>query len=493
MPFTHQSRNPGELIRSTDWNTMGGEVERLGGAKVDRAGNDTITGALGIRGDLSVGAANSGATLRVLKRQEDGGDPAHGALVLGSDSDASASLRLGYSSQFSWLQGLGRQTLSLNPRGGNVGVGTDRPGSRLAVAGGLSVGAAYAAGQAAPANALIVEGNAGIGTAAPQDRLEVRGALRILSDSNPLRFTGEWSGFPDAATNQAEICNDTAGRKKLMIVGNRSGEGNVRRVGVWDELAVHGNLLVDSDIQLAASKKISAPGRLHISGDESLYLLNKSGVIISKAWSGNGNLSVEGNVAFGTQTRQMLNLWNADYGAGVQHSTLYFRTGANFAWFRGGSHNDGEFNAGGGTALMVLRSDGNAGIGTASPQDRLDVRGNIRLSPDGSLFAAGAQENLRLIRGVVQPSGGIDSGAGFSVWHRGPGMYEVTFSAAFAGRPAVSVTQVYPDPGNFGPGGDTRDNAIITGIDKNRFQVSTGGGDGVRGDRWFSFIVMGPR
>ena len=36
-------------------------------------------------------------------------------------------------------------------------------------------------------------------------------------------------------------------------------------------------------------------GRLHISGNEFLYLLNKDGVIIGKEWGGNGNLSVQGN------------------------------------------------------------------------------------------------------------------------------------------------------------------------------------------------------
>jgi hypothetical protein len=36
-------------------------------------------------------------------------------------------------------------------------------------------------------------------------------------------------------------------------------------------------------------------GRMHIDGPELLYLLNRSGVIISKAWGGNGNLTVEGN------------------------------------------------------------------------------------------------------------------------------------------------------------------------------------------------------
>jgi hypothetical protein len=36
---------------------------------------------------------------------------------------------------------------------------------------------------------------------------------------------------------------------------------------------------------------------LHISGAEILYLLNNQGVVISRAWGGNGNLTAEGNLS----------------------------------------------------------------------------------------------------------------------------------------------------------------------------------------------------
>lgn len=384
MPFNHEDRKPGDRIRSADWNEVGREVVRLGADKVSRAGGDTIAGALTVRGDVSVGAQTQGAALRIVRGTEDGSVATHGAVVLESGVPTAPTLRLGLGADFSWLQGGVRQTLALNPRGGDVGVGTERPRSRLAVAGGMSVGAAYAAGQAAPASSLIVEGSLGVGTPAPehrlevkggdnialfqssgtnaylrvataeglgnrvelanrpggrlalwvagandavnvlrdgrtgigttdpQDRLEVRGALRILTDGNPIRFTSGWSSFTDGGANQAEISNDAGSYKKLMIVGNSSG-GNVRRVGVWDELAVHGDLFVDrnlavqgqatvqgqlnvNDVRVGASKTISSPGRLHITGDELLYVLNKQGMMIGKEWGGTGNLQVQGTI-----------------------------------------------------------------------------------------------------------------------------------------------------------------------------------------------------
>jgi len=170
MPFTHNDKGTGDLIRSADWNEMGREVQRLGGDKLDRAG-DTI-GSLSVRAGLEVGSANAGAPLRIYKRQEDGSAPEHGALIVGGDAPTSASLRLGYSGGFSWIQGQGRNALALNPRGGDVGVGTDAPKSRLSVAGGLSVGATYAPAVAAPAGTLLVEGSVGIGTPTPRSALD---------------------------------------------------------------------------------------------------------------------------------------------------------------------------------------------------------------------------------------------------------------------------------------------------------------------------------
>jgi len=69
------------------------------------------------------------------------------------------------------------------------------------------------------------------------------------------------------------------------------------------------------------------------------------------------------SISFGSTTRQMLNLWGDVYGVGVQSGVLYSRCdGASvlngFAWYRGGSHDDGYFNAVGGTLLMRLNALG---------------------------------------------------------------------------------------------------------------------------------------
>ena len=54
------------------------------------------------------------------------------------------------------------------------------------------------------------------------------------------------------------------------------------------------SLIVAGDLQLDPGRTIRAPGRLHVAGDELLYLLNRDGVVVGRGWGGNGNLLVEG-------------------------------------------------------------------------------------------------------------------------------------------------------------------------------------------------------
>jgi hypothetical protein len=61
---------------------------------------------------------------------------------------------------------------------------------------------------------------------------------------------------------------------------------------------------------------------------------------------------------FGNGNRQMLNLFDLDFGIGVQDSAQYFRTGDSFYWYMGGSHQDPTGDAGGGQTLMSLYGSG---------------------------------------------------------------------------------------------------------------------------------------
>lgn len=44
------------------------------------------------------------------------------------------------------------------------------------------------------------------------------------------------------------------------------------------------------------SDTLSSPGRMHITGEELLYLLHKNGVIVGREWGGNGNVTIQGRL-----------------------------------------------------------------------------------------------------------------------------------------------------------------------------------------------------
>lgn len=69
---------------------------------------------------------------------------------------------------------------------------------------------------------------------------------------------------------------------------NNDGSVYMKYATVGTDMSVNGNLT------MGPAKAISSSGRMHISGNELLYLLNKDGVIVGKEWGGNGNLSVQG-------------------------------------------------------------------------------------------------------------------------------------------------------------------------------------------------------
>jgi hypothetical protein len=54
----------------------------------------------------------------------------------------------------------------------------------------------------------------------------------------------------------------------------------------------------------------------------------------------NNDLNVGNDMNFGARTRQMINLWNINYGIGVQDCTLYNRSDYDFCWFRRGAHSN---------------------------------------------------------------------------------------------------------------------------------------------------------
>jgi len=92
--------------------------------------------------------------------------------------------------------------------GGNVGIGTTAPLSKLDVNGGLAVGS-YAGTSAAPSNGLIVSGNVGINNITPSRKLDI---TETTSATPQLRLSYNGSNYAEMAVNNiGDLFLDTTG------------------------------------------------------------------------------------------------------------------------------------------------------------------------------------------------------------------------------------------------------------------------------------------
>ncbi len=210
--------------------------------------------------------------------------------------------------------------------------------------------------------------------------------------------------------------------------------------------------------------------------------ISAKNISASGALSTNGGLSIAGgNADFGARNGELIKLYSNTHTIGIQNSTTYFRSWQNFAWYQGGSHDDGLLNAGtNGKILMTLTPSG------------------VKI---GDRYAAGGARQLRIISGSVYWDGndqGRGAADGYSVAKIGTGLYDIKFKQPFSDLPGASVTQVHsPDTDPFNEvndskGGDVLDNAVIVAISKTRLRLKTGASGGQTRDRDFSFVVIGP-
>ena len=90
----------------------------------------------------------------------------------------------------------------------------------------------------------------------------------------------------------------------------------------------------------------------------------------------------------------------------------------------------------------------------------------------------------------MEPRQGVQSAGTREKQGGGNGRYLVNFSPAFKDTPTIVATQVYPNDLSSG-GGDTRDNAVIVGIDNNETKIKTGSSGGSGSNPMFCFTAHG--
>jgi microcystin-dependent protein len=114
------------------------------------------------KGNIGIGTISPQAKLNVINAEQD----ANGNTLILGPTDKS-NLRLGYHTDYSWIQSHGSKPLAINPIGNNVGIGTNNPSVKLEVNGRIKDQSGYVmpvgtiasyAGSVAPEGWLICDG-----------------------------------------------------------------------------------------------------------------------------------------------------------------------------------------------------------------------------------------------------------------------------------------------------------------------------------------------
>lgn len=305
MTFNPTSKNPGDLIRSADWNDAIDEVVRLEDAKVDRTG-DAISGDLTVGNTLGVGVSSveDGAVLD-LNGPLHFADTASKATLMfyrGTESGTPSGddgFRMRWDTGFfgTDLDALVIEKTDFNhndPDGGIAFVNTGKDGN------------------VETALAIRGDGDVGIGTPNPRARLEVVGGAimpaagnseqaGILFPKDPGGGSGDaaWIRYyprtGEATTLEIGTSNDNTDHIALMATGN-VGIGIVNPADTLD---------VDGDLRVRGENIKDEGGmpRITLTDDGKLHLKKDNGAVAL-------TIDTDGRVGVGTATPDSSNSYS---------------------------------------------------------------------------------------------------------------------------------------------------------------------------------------
>ena len=289
------------------------------------------------------------------------------------------------------VSGTGNTTIA-----GNVGIGTTAPGTTLSVAGSANIGSTYAL-LGAPANGLAIEGNVGIGTTSPGAKLDIN--IPNSGTNYLLAFSDSVGGTADIARFQYNA--DTSPNSLVL---NMNATGNYARPFS----------IIGGNVGIGTTGPRSS---LEISGDETLGYTKKI------KWEG----SVAGNYYAGVGI------------SGNNYLSLYGVNGVHI----------GASSTGAEDGKLFVRSDGNVGIGTTSPTDKLFVQSDnpfIQVADsDFTIYNAGIALNTG--GGPWNIMSGFSSGtnSNINIAYNGKTSAQSLVTVATNGNVGIGTT----DPGTY--------------------------------------------
>ncbi len=288
-----------------------------------------------------------------------------------------------------------------------------------------------------PAVAVDATGKVGVGTITPSERLTVSGNMEVgisSSDNHYLRTGGGNSSgylygsfphfgdgihlgynyFADAFGINAVIRPDIGTSRIGMLGGSLAFATGAPNSG---EPAERMRITPFGFVGIGTA---TPSAKLHVDSGDMYLGLPTNGWSFQTRFASNGDrLHITDTVNGVAQTQHGLALTKSGFvGVGTTQpvTTLDVRGGAAIS--------------------------GSVGIGTTSPSAALDVRGDvIMVANNNVVFAAGGEENLRMLRGGITNAGVITAGLGFTVDNPNCGQYIIHFNTPFATTPTVIASQ----------------------------------------------------
>lgn len=122
--------------------------------------------------------------------------------------------------------------------------------------------------------------------------------------TNNILLSKQYMGY--ANESKAEISNDSVDYKQLMLVGNKAGDGEQRRVGMYDRVDVHGDMDVHGNW---VSRSIEGQ-RMIKAGDKAF--MRYDGYIFGGSWIDGQNVQARESIRLANDAARMTsdgNIW----------------------------------------------------------------------------------------------------------------------------------------------------------------------------------------